>query len=115
MNKLTIIPRSKGSLGYAQYLPNESSLETKNELMDRISCVLGGRCSEEFFNGKITTGAYDDLKKGYDIAHAMITKFGMSEKIGFIGYSEDQYFRKHSDQTAKVNFCISSLPNLLGN
>ena len=72
--------------------------------MDRISCVLGGRCSEEFFNGKITTGAYDDLKKGYDIAHAMITKFGMSEKIGFIGYSEDQYFRKHSDQTAKVMF-----------
>jgi len=48
--KLTIIPRSKGSLGFAQYLPNESSLETKEELMDRICTILGGRCSEELFN-----------------------------------------------------------------
>ena len=47
--KLTIIPRSKGSLGYAQYLPNESSLETREELIDRICCVLGGRISEEYF------------------------------------------------------------------
>ena len=110
---MTIIPRSKGSLGFAQYLPNESSLETKEELLDRICSVLGGRCSEEFFNGKVesflfilrwkvTTGAYDDLRKAYDIAHAMITKFGMSEKIGFIGFSEDEYVKKHSDQTAKV-------------
>jgi len=59
--KLTIIPRSKGSLGFAQYLPNESSLETKEELLDRICCILGGRCAEELFNGKVTTGAYDDL------------------------------------------------------
>jgi AFG3 family protein len=112
--KLTIIPRSKGSLGYAQYLPNESSLETKEELLDRISCILGGRCAEEAFFGRITTGAYDDLKKAYDIANAMITKFGMSETIGFIGYPDDEYFRKHSDETAReidteikkiVNYC----------
>lgn len=55
--KMTIIPRSKGALGYAQYLPNESSLETKEELEDRICSILGGRCSEELFIGKITTGA----------------------------------------------------------
>lgn len=58
--KLTIIPRSKGSLGFAQYLPNEGSLETKEELLDRICAILGGRCAEEEFFGKITTGAYDD-------------------------------------------------------
>jgi AFG3 family protein len=99
--KLTIIPRSKGSLGFAQYLPNESSLQTKEELMDRICCILGGRCSEEFFNGKVTTGAYDDLKKAYDIARSMVMQFGMSDKIGFIGYSEDEYVKKHSEDTAK--------------
>jgi AFG3 family protein len=74
--KLTIIPRSKGSLGYAQYLPNESALETKEELIDRICCILGGRCSEEVFFNRITTGAYDDLKKAYETAHAIVTKFG---------------------------------------
>ncbi len=70
--------------------------------MDRIACILGGRCSEELFNGRVTTGAYDDLQKAYNIAHNMITKFGMSEKIGYIGYADEEYFRKHSDHTAKV-------------
>lgn len=51
--KLTIIPRSKGSLGYAQYLPSESFLETKEELKDKIASMLGGRCSEELFFGKV--------------------------------------------------------------
>lgn len=49
--KITIIPRSKGSLGFTQYLPNESSLETKDELLDRICSILGGRCAEEVFFG----------------------------------------------------------------
>jgi len=53
------------------------------------------------FFGRITTGAYDDLKKAYDIAHAMITKFGMSDRIGFIGFGDDEYYRKHSDETAR--------------
>jgi len=99
--KLTIIPRSKGSLGFAQYLPNESSLETKEELLDRICCILGGRCAEEFFNGKVTTGAYDDLRKAYDIARNMVTKFGMSEKIGYLGFSDEEYVKKYSDETTK--------------
>lgn len=84
--KLTIIPRSKGSLGYAQYLPNESQLETYEELLDRICCILGGRCSESHFFGRVTTGAYDDLKKAYELAHAIVTKFGMSDAIGYVGY-----------------------------
>jgi len=99
--KLTIIPRSKGSLGYAQYLPNESSLETKEELLDRITCILGGRCSEELFNNKVTTGAYDDLQKAYEVAYNMVTKFGMSEKIGFLGFNDEDYVKKYSNTTAK--------------
>lgn len=88
-------------MGYAQYLPNESALETKEELIDRICCILGGRCSEEFFFKKVTTGAFDDLEKAYKIAHAMITKLGMSENLGFLGYSETQFQKSYSDNTQK--------------
>jgi AFG3 family protein len=89
--KLTIIPRSKGSLGYAQYLPNESSLENKSELLDRICCILGGRVSEEIFFGQVTTGAYDDLKKAYEVAHSIVTKFGMNDVIGYVGFQEGEF------------------------
>ncbi|CAD8194275.1 unnamed protein product [Paramecium octaurelia] len=99
--KLTIIPRSKGSLGYAQYLPNESSLESKQELLDRICCILGGRISEEIFFDQITTGAYDDLKKAYEVAHSIVTKFGMSESIGYIGFQEGEFQKPYSDNTNK--------------
>ncbi|CAD8109614.1 unnamed protein product [Paramecium primaurelia] len=99
--KLTIIPRSKGSLGYAQYLPNESSLESKQELLDRICCILGGRISEEIFFNQITTGAYDDLKKAYEVAHSIVTKFGMSENIGYIGFQEGEFQKPYSDNTNK--------------
>ena len=61
--KLTIIPRAKGSLGFAQYLPDELMLYTTEQLEDMITVALGGRIAEEIFFGKITTGASDDLKK----------------------------------------------------
>lgn len=77
--KLTIIPRSKGSLGFAQYFVNETKLNTKTQLIDRICFILGGRCAEERFFGKITNGASDDLKKAYEIAHSLVVKLGMSE------------------------------------
>ena len=47
---------------------------------------MGGRVSEETFFGEVTTGAYDDLKKAYEVAHNIVTKFGMSENIGYVGY-----------------------------
>lgn len=78
-------------------------METKEELLDRICCVLGGRCAEELFNAKVTTGAYDDLRKAYDIAEAMITKYGMSETIGFLGFPDKDYGKTYSELTAKVN------------
>jgi AFG3 family protein len=61
--KLTVIPRAKGSLGFAQYLPDEVTLYTQEQLEDMITVALGGRIAEEIFFGKITTGASDDLKK----------------------------------------------------
>lgn len=98
--KLTIIPRSKGALGFAQYLPNEQSLETYQELEDKIVSVLGGRCSEMVFFGRVTTGAYDDLQKAYKIAHSMVTKLGMSDKIGYLSLEENDYgVKSYSDQT----------------
>ncbi|CAD8120326.1 unnamed protein product [Paramecium sonneborni] len=99
--KLTIIPRSKGSLGYAQYLPNESSLFTKQELLDKICCILGGRCSEKHFFQRVTTGAYDDLQKVKNLAYNIVTKYGMSDKIGNQGF-RDENVNSFSDETSKV-------------
>ncbi|CAD8202521.1 unnamed protein product [Paramecium pentaurelia] len=99
--KLTIIPRSKGSLGYAQYLPNESSLETKQELLDRICCILGGRVAEEIFFGQVTTGAYDDLKKAYDVAHSIVTNDGTNKQI------DDEIRKLIEEQTNRTRLLIN--------
>lgn len=55
-------------------------------MLDRLCAILGGRVSEELFFSKITTGAYDDLKKAYELAFTLVTKYGMSEKLGYVGY-----------------------------
>ena len=100
--KLTIIPRTKGSLGFAQYLPNEMSLETENELRDRIVAILAGRCAEEEFFGRVTTGAYDDLQKAFRTAHAIVTKLGMSKKIGLRSLEANEYgIKPYGEQTNK--------------
>ena len=61
--KITIIPRSKGSLGFAQYLPEELNLHTKEAILDMIKVALGGRVAEKIFFTKVTTGASDDIRK----------------------------------------------------
>ena len=96
--KLTIIPRSKGSLGFAQYFVNETKLNTKSQLIDRICFILGGRCAEELFFGKVTNGAADDLKKAYELAHNIVVKLGMNEEIGYIGYKDTEYLRPYSEE-----------------
>ncbi|EGR29487.1 hypothetical protein IMG5_154700 [Ichthyophthirius multifiliis] len=100
--KLTIIPRSKGSLGFAQYLPNESSLQSKEELLDKLCCMLGGRVAEEHFFGKITTGAYDDLQKVYKVSYALVTKYGMSKKVGYVGLKDGDFQNAFSDYTNRI-------------
>ena len=69
---MSIIPRGKG-LGYAQYLPKEQFLYTKEQLFDRMCMTLGGRVSEEIFFKKITTGARDDLQKVTQVAYSQVS------------------------------------------
>jgi AFG3 family protein len=75
--KLTIRPRSKGALGFAQYLPSEIGLKHKQDLLDEIACILGGRAAEEIFRKEITTGAHDDFKKANSIAQSIIGTYGL--------------------------------------
>ena len=69
--QVSIIPRGKG-LGYAQYLPREQYLFTKEQLYDRMCMMLGGRVAEQVFFGRITTGAQDDLRKVTQSAYAQV-------------------------------------------
>ncbi|KAL4630246.1 AFG3-like protein 1 isoform X1 [Arapaima gigas] len=87
--KVSIIPRGKG-LGYAQYLPKEQFLYTREQLFDRMCMMLGGRVAEQVFFGRVTTGAQDDLKKVTKSAYAQIVQFGMSEKVGQISFDLPQ-------------------------
>ncbi|XP_011160232.1 AFG3-like protein 2 isoform X2 [Solenopsis invicta] len=104
--KVSIIPRGKG-LGYAQYLPREMYLYTKEQLFDRMCMMLGGRVSEEIFFGRITTGAQDDLQKITKIAYAQITQYGMNEKVGNVsfempGSGEMVFDKPYSEHTAQL-------------
>uniref|UniRef100_A0A8C8FVA5 AAA+ ATPase domain-containing protein n=1 Tax=Oncorhynchus tshawytscha TaxID=74940 RepID=A0A8C8FVA5_ONCTS len=83
--KVSIIPRGKG-LGYAQYLPKEQYLFTREQLFDRMCMMLGGRVAEQVFFGKITTGAQDDLRKVTQSAYAQVVQFGMSEVVGQVSF-----------------------------
>lgn len=73
MFQVSIIPRGKG-LGYAQYLPKEQYLYTREQLFDRMCMMLGGRVAEHVFFGRITTGAHDDLKKVTQSAYAQVER-----------------------------------------
>jgi AFG3 family protein len=102
--KVSILPRSKGALGFAQFLPNETALHSKEELMDKICAVLAGRAAEEIFFQRVTTGAQDDLLKATQIAHAIVTTLGMNERLGMVGYAMDtEAFNKpFSEDTSTI-------------
>ncbi|KAK5627160.1 hypothetical protein RRF57_002875 [Xylaria bambusicola] len=87
--KVSIIPRGKG-LGYAQYLPGDAYLMSYNQLMDRMAMTLGGRISEELHFPTVTTGASDDFSKVTRMATAMVTQWGMSEKLGPLHFQNDE-------------------------
>lgn len=104
--KVSIIPRGMG-LGYAQYLPKEQYLYTKEQLFDRMCMTLGGRASEQVFFGRITSGAQDDLQKVTKIAYSQIVQLGMSEKVGNLSFDmpdkgELVIDKPYSEETAQI-------------
>src|SRR5665648_286361 len=105
--KVTIIPRGR-ALGAAWYLPEERQLTTREQILDEMAYALGGRASEELIFGKISTGALSDLEKITKQAYAMVSFFGMSEKVGNIsfydssGQSDFGFTKPYSEKTAEL-------------
>eukprot|EP00040_Diaphanoeca_grandis_P044548 m.12686 g.12686 ORF g.12686 m.12686 type:complete len:824 (+) comp9410_c0_seq1:301-2772(+) len=86
--KTTIIPRTSGALGFAQYMPSEKLLFSTQELENQLVVLLGGRAAEMHKFGSITTGAQDDLQRVTQMAYAMLTQYGMSSSIGNLSFPD---------------------------
>ena len=87
---ISIIPTGMGAAGYTMPLPeNDEMFNTKGKMLQDITTLLGGRVAEELIFGDITTGASNDIKRATSEARAMVTKYGMSDKIGLISYGDD--------------------------
>jgi len=105
--KVTIIPRGR-ALGAAWYLPEERQITTREQLLDEMAYALGGRAAEQIVFGKISTGALSDLEKITKQAYAMVSFFGMSEKVGNIsfydssGQSDFGFTKPYSEKTAEI-------------
>jgi len=105
--KVTIIPRGR-ALGAAWYLPEERQLTTREQILDEMAYALGGRASEDLVFGKISTGALSDLEKITKQAYAMVSFFGMSDKVGNIsfydssGQSDYGFTKPYSEKTAEL-------------
>lgn len=102
--KVTIIPRSSGALGFAQYLPKEIVLRTQAQIMDIVCMTLAGRAAEEIFFGRVTTGASDDLRRVTDLVYSTIQVYGMNPRLGQLAFPKDPNAmfdeRPYSDATA---------------
>merc|ERR1712157_118169 len=104
--KVTIIPRTSGALGFAQYLPKEIFLRTQEEIMDIVCMALAGRAAEEIFFGRVTTGATDDLRRVTDLVYSTIQLYGMNPRLGQLAFPKDDNAmfdeRPYSEKTAKA-------------
>jgi AFG3 family protein len=105
--KVTIVPRGSGTLGFAQYLPKELFLRSKDQILDIVCMALAGRAAEQVNFGRVTSGAADDLKRVTQIVYQMVQVLGMNEKIGQVSFPQDNQSgypqdRLYSDQTAEV-------------
>ena len=116
VHKVSIIPRGIGALGYTIQRPTEDRfLMTREELEDKMAVLLGGRAAEKIVFGHLSTGAADDLMKVTDIARAMVTRYGMTDRLGHVALEKDRrsflatdqpYYgpqeRDYSDETASA-------------
>ena len=105
--KVTIVPRGK-ALGAAWYLPQERQITTKDQMLDQMCSLLGGRAAEEISFGQVSTGAQNDLERATKQAYAMVSIFGMSEKVGNLSYydstgqSDFSFTKPYSEKTAEL-------------
>ncbi|KAI4469499.1 atp-dependent protease [Holotrichia oblita] len=88
--KVTIVPRTNLALGFAQYIPRDQKLHSKEELFERMCMTLGGRVAESLTFNKITTGAQNDLEKVTKMAYAQIKEFGMNDLVGLVCFPEQE-------------------------
>lgn len=103
--KVTIVPRGR-SLGAAWYLPEERSITTTEQILDEMCSALGGRAAEQLIFGKISTGALSDLEKVTKQAYAMVTVYGLNEKLGNVSFYDSQgretFTKPYSEETARI-------------
>lgn len=104
--KVSIVPRGVAALGYAQYLPKEQFLYTTEQLLDGMCMTLGGRVAEDIVFSKISTGAQNDLERITKLAYAMVTIYGMNDKVGNVSFNdpqgEYQFNRPYSEKTSEL-------------
>ncbi len=103
--KVTIVPRGN-SLGAAWYLPEERSITTTEQILDDMCSALGGRAAEKLIFGKISTGALSDLEKVTKQAYAMVSIYGLNDRVGNVSFYDsrgsDSFTKPYSDDTAKI-------------
>lgn len=113
VHTISIIPTGMGAAGYTMSLPGKDEMfNSKNKMLENIVVSLGGRIAEELIFGDITTGASQDIKQASQMARAMVTQYGMSEKVGMIHYGSDEdevfigrdlaHTRNYAEETASL-------------
>jgi AFG3 family protein len=104
--KVTIIPRSSGALGYAQYLPQEVFLRSQQQILDIVCMALAGRAAEEVVFGRVTTGAADDLRRVTQLVYGTIQLYGMNSRVGNLSFPRSDGGiagdKPYSDSTAEA-------------
>ncbi|XP_050112685.1 ATP-dependent zinc metalloprotease FTSH 10, mitochondrial-like isoform X2 [Malus sylvestris] len=105
--KVTIVPRGTAALGFAQYVPNENLLMTKEQLFDMTCMTLGGRAAEQVMLGKISTGAQNDLEKVTKMTYAQVAVYGFSDKVGLLSFPQrEESFEMSKPYSSKTGALI---------
>ena len=121
--KVSIMPRGKSALGFSQREMSDNKLKTKEEILDDICVLLGGRVSEEIFMNSITTGAYDDIQKLTELAYMFVSIYGMDDDFSTFYYNSElknrysENIKKQIDESVKniINDCYKKTKELLNN
>jgi len=102
--KVSIVPRGTAALGFAQYLPSENLLQTKEQMADMTVMALGGRVAEEVLIGRISTGAQNDLERITNMAYGQVAVYGFNERVGRVSFppKEQEFSKPYSQETGRM-------------